>query len=456
LSEQVTRRIAEEESFFEYHMSLRESFTITVERIVPGGCGLAFYEGRAVFVPLAVPGDRVLVREFKDRKSYLEVVDREVVQPSSERTSPPCPYFGSCGGCDFQQMAYDHQVTAKREILRDALRHIGKLEVPASQVRTHSSLALGYRNRLQLKLVHSPHGLSWGFYKAASHEVCGIDRCLIASPQLWQQLETLRRAIEAVPAICRQMDEADVFLGDDGDCLVDLTLLDAQPNLEALASEFYSGGELGEYSRLHVALSISSDPSRQSVPVSGDRFVWKTVGEFKYRVSHGSFFQVNDSMLPMLREVATKGYAGRRALELFCGVGFFTLPLAQKFEIVHAVEVNHTALSDLKCNLEVNDVPNVLMSEIDARSYFGNRNSLLREADLLLIDPPRAGLPREIIQVIAGLGVKEVVYVSCDPATLARDLRILRAHAYGIVSLELLDLFPQTHHLETVAHLKKG
>jgi 23S rRNA (uracil1939-C5)-methyltransferase len=286
--------------------------------------------------------------------------------------------------------------------------------------------------------------------------VCGIDRCLIASPQLWQQLEGLRRAIEAVPAIWRQMDEAEVFLGDDGDCLVDLTLLDAQPDLEALAAEFYSTGELGQLSRLHIALSVSSDPYRRSFLVSGNQFVWKTVGEFKYRVSHGSFFQVNDPMLPTLREVATQGYAGRRALELFCGVGFFTLPLAQKFEIVHAVEANPNALSDLKCNLEVNDVPNVLVSEIDARSYFRNQSSLLRETDFLLIDPPRAGLSREIIQMIAGLGAKEVVYVSCDPATLARDLRILRAHAYEIVSLELLDLFPQTHHVETVAHLKKG
>ena len=259
-------------------MSSREPFTVSVERIVPGGRGLAFQEGRAVFVPLAVPGDRVLVRKFKDRRSYLEVVDGEVVQPSSGRTSPPCPYFGSCGGCDFQQMAYSHQVTAKREILRDALRHIGKLEVPPSQVRTHSSLALDYRNRLQLKLVHSPQRLSWGFYKAASREVCGIDRCLIASPQLWQQLEGLRRAIEAVPAICRQVDEAEVFLGDDDDCLVGLTLLDAQPNLETLASEFYSSSELRKYSRLHIALSISSDPlaeafSFRETGLSGRRLV---------------------------------------------------------------------------------------------------------------------------------------------------------------------------------------
>jgi 23S rRNA (uracil1939-C5)-methyltransferase len=140
---------------------------------------------------------------------------------------------------------------------------------------------------------------------------------------------------------------------------------------------------------------------------------------------------------------------------LFCGVGFFTLPLAQKFETVHAIEANPIACSDLKCNLDVNDVPNVRLWEGDARSYFSNPNPLLREVDLLLIDPPRTGLPRETIEVVAGLGAREVVYVSCDPATLARDLRSFQAHAYGIASLELLDLFPHTHHLETVAHLKK-
>jgi 23S rRNA (uracil1939-C5)-methyltransferase len=437
-------------------MSLRDSFTVTVERIIPGGRGLAFHEGRAVFIPLAVPGDRVLVREFKDRKSYLEVVDQEVVQASSERTSPPCPYFGTCGGCDFQQMSYRRQVAAKREILQDALRHIGKTDVPPRLINTHASLALDYRNRLQLKLVQAPQGTSWGFYKAASRQVCRIEQCLIASPQLWRQLESLRRAIEAVPAIWRHVNEVEVFLGDDGHCLVDLSLLDSQPDLETLASEFALGGELQNYSHLHIVLSTASDTSRRSALVSGNRFVWKTVGEFRYRVSHGSFFQVNDPMLPTLREVATKGHAGRQALELFCGVGFFTLPLAQRFETVHAIEANPIACSDLKCNLDVNDVPNVRLSEGDARSYFRNPNPLLREVDLLLIDPPRTGLPRETIEVVASLGAREVVYVSCDPATLARDLRSFQAHAYGIASLELLDLFPHTHHLETVAHLKKG
>jgi 23S rRNA (uracil1939-C5)-methyltransferase len=431
---------------------LLSPFTVTIEKIVPGGRGLAFHEGKAVLVPLVVPGDRIRVRRLKDRKSYIEVLDREVVDPSSDRTEPACPYFGTCGGCDFQQISYDGQVLAKRDILLDALRRIGKFDTLPSEIRLHPSTPLAYRNRLQLKIVQSQRGASWGFYKASTHEICAIDQCSIASRQIWERLEPLRQAIEACPPILQLVHEVEVFLGDSQALLVDLRLVDALSDLRTLAAAFVAAGRLRELSQLHVVLSSSSG---QSVLAAGEGFVWKTVGAFKYRVSHGSFFQVNDLMLSSLRDAALRNYSGESAVELFGGVGFFGLPLAQRFETVQVVEVNSSAISDLRENLALNRVPNIQVFEQQVQSFCTKQRDRDRGTDFLLIDPPRTGLPKESIEAVASLVAKELVYVSCDAATLARDLRTLRDHGYEIGSLDLLDLFPQTHHLETVAHLKR-
>lgn len=428
-------------------------FSISVERMIPGGRGLAFHEGKAVFVPLAAPGDGILVRQFRDRRSYFEVLDWEVVEPSPERVSPPCLYFGTCGGCDFQQMSYPRQLSAKQEILLDALKHTGKISLQAVPIRLHPCSSQHYRNRVQLKLTQASQGASWGFYKSSSHEICAIGDCLIASPVLWRQLAGVRKAIEDTPGLLGEVDEVEAFLGDHEECLVNVSLLDAPANLQTLAERFALAGRFREHSNLHVVLSVGS---RLTANVSGSGFVWKTVGGFKYRISHGAFFQVNDLMLLPLREAATGAHSGKQALELFCGVGFFTLSLARQFEGVQAVEMNPRAVSDLRHNLRFHGTGNVQVLERDLRSLLKDRTVLLHEPDLLLVDPPRSGLPKKAIEAIAGLGAAECVYVSCNPSTLARDLQILCNRGYEISSLDLLDLFPQTHHLETVAHLKRG
>jgi len=427
------------------------SFLIDIQRIVPGGRGIGFYQDQAVFAPLAVPGDRLEVLRWSDRKGYLEVLESRLIHCSPERISAPCPYFGSCGGCDFQQMSETQQLVSKQEILIDALRRVGKIQVDVSQIQLHSSESSGYRNRLQLKLVQSGKELSWGFYKIASHEVCAVETCLVASNPLWEQLEVLREQLAALPLVAARMDEVEVFWGDAQECLVTLSLRDVprdfnevlaqlQPAKEALASQSFS-----------VSLF---DSTGQSHLLCGRGFVWKTVGAFRYRVSHGAFFQVNDPMLTVLQNTATEGLAGRKALELFCGVGFFTLPLSQNFEHIEVVEGNPDAVADLEETLRENGIENCRIS----RSLAGIlRSGQLQSCqfDLLLVDPPRTGLPKRTVEAIARLNCRDFVYVSCDPSTLARDLKILLSCGCEIVSLDLLDLFPQTHHLETIVRLRK-
>lgn len=428
------------------------SFLLEIQRIVPGGRGIGFHEGQAVFAPLAVPGDRLEVLRWADRKGYLEVLESRLVDPSAERISPACPYFGSCGGCDFQQMTGSQQLTAKRDILIDALRRVGKIQIGDSQIRLHSCETSRYRNRLQLKLVQSGEELSWGFYKVGSHEVCAVETCLIASQALWIQLEILREELARLPQVACRVDEAEVFWGDDQECLATLTFRDVPRDIDEILLQMQSA----KASLASHGFSVSLFDSRgQNHVLCGRGFVWKTVGAFRYRVSHGSFFQINDPMLPVLQSTGTQGLAGKRALELFCGVGFFTLPLARHFEQVELVEGNPVAVADLEENLKENCVTNCHLSPSDLSSALRAGRWQAGQFDLLLIDPPRSGLPKATVEAIAGLNCRNFVYVSCDPATLARDLKILLSCGYEIVSLDLLDLFPQTHHLETVAGLRK-
>lgn len=397
------------------------------------------------------------VHRVQDRRSYLEVLEFEILQPSTERIAPPCRYFGQCGGCDFQQMSYARQLSAKKEMLLDALRRVGKMELSDSRVQVHASPSTGYRNRLQLKPFLSEGGFSWGYYRAGSHEVCGVKECLIATPRLWHELEGLRHMLEAVPSVGKHVEEVDVVLGDDG-YLAEVILREAPGGLNT-AAEALRGAECPSGLNLQLRLHKSPDALSSEgrfVQVCGSGSVWKAVEPFRYRVSHGAFFQTNDAMLPLLQRVATDEYCGEKALELFCGIGFFCLPLARNFEEVLAVEINPTAMSDLKANLQMNNIQNCKVFGADLLTFLRQHRGQVQDVSLLLIDPPRAGLPKESVHAVAGIHARNFVYVSCDPATLSRDLRILREHQYEIVSLDLLDLFPQTHHLETVARLRRS
>jgi len=427
-------------------------FLLDIQRIVPGGRGIGFHQGQVVFAPLAVPGDLLEVLRWTDRKGYLEVLESRLTHASPERVSPPCPYFGSCGGCDFQQMSHSQQLAAKQDILIDALRRVGKVHVEPSQIRLHASESSGYRNRLQLKLVQSGEALSWGFCKTGSHEVCAVEACLIASNALWAQLEILRKELAGLPQIAARLDEVEVFWGDDQECLVTLTMRDLPRDCNTILSQMQSAKEPLASQGFSVSLI---DSQEQSHLWCGPGFVWKTVGGFRYRVSHGTFFQVNDPMLSELQSTATQGLAGRSVLELFCGAGFFTIPLSKDFEQVEVVEGNPFAVVDLEENLRENGVENCRISRSDLSAALRAGRWGEGQFDLLLIDPPRSGLPKATIEAITRLNCPDFVYVSCDPASLARDLKILLSNDYEIVSLDLLDLFPQTHHLETVARLRK-
>ena len=300
-------------------------------------------------------------------------------------------------------MSGSQQLAAKQDILIDALRRVGKIQVEASQIRLHACETSGYRNRLQLKPVQSGEELSWGFYKMGSHEVCAIETCLIASNPLWEHLEILRKELAELPQVAARMDEVEVFWGDGQECLATLTLRDVPRDLNEILSQMQSAKE----SLASHGFSVSLFDFRgQSHLLCGRGFVWKTVGAFRYRVSHGAFFQVNDPMLSILQTTATRGLAGNRVLELFCGVGFFTLPLSRGFEQIQVVEANLAAVADLEENLRENRVENCHISRSDLSGALMAGRLPSSHFDLLLIDPPRTGLPKATVEAIARLNCR--------------------------------------------------
>ena len=429
-----------------------ETFQVTVERMIPGGKGIAFLEKKAVFLPLVVPGDRIRIRQVADRGSYLEVLDSELVQASPDRQQPPCPYFGRCGGCDFQQMNPRRQLDSKVEILTDALHHVGRIRGAESRIVLNPSPVTVYRNRLQLRVLSRNGRVSWGFFERASHRVVEIDRCRIATDALWAILPDLQSFLECSPTTLACLTEVEIFQGDEQESLIDLKLKPGAAKLSLFKEDLLAGRF--DWGSRRVSLYLSRSQKR-TLRVLGPGFVHKTVGEWKFRVSRGSFFQVNDFMLEVLSQRATQGPGGSRALDLFCGVGFFTLPLATKFDLVWAVDQNAAAILDIESNARANRCRNCRIFHRDLDTFLRDRRRDLEELDLVLLDPPRSGIPKTTVGRVADLKAPRVVYVSCDPSTLARDLAIFLGRGYAVESLEIVDLFPQSHHLETIARLKR-
>lgn len=422
---------------------------VSIERILPGGLGLAHADGRTVMVALSATGDRLRVRidRLKGNVAFASIV--EVIEPSPQRVEPPCPYFGRCGGCDFQQLNNQAQLDAKVEIIRDCLRRIGGIENVPNFTITPAPNEWHYRARAQWQYDSVRKRL--GYFEANSHRVCDVAECAVLVPELQAELERLRRQMTEA----RLPDDARYFRAIAGD--------------EEVAVVDDKGGFAA-----NVGSSTMSDKAAFSMPA-----IARSIQGQSYRLNAQSFFQTNIDLLPQLIDAALSDANGARAIELYCGVGLFTVPLARRFESVVAVEDDAAATEFARGNLAraglanaevVNqDVAHWLDLECDSRiptrreHHVGSlaENSIhgavevgaLQEVDFLLLDPPRTGAESRVISGIMKLKPQRICYVSCDPATLARDVKKLIAGGYSLASMQAFDMFPQTHHVETVTHL---
>jgi 23S rRNA (uracil1939-C5)-methyltransferase len=390
------------------HLQVGATLEVTIERILPGGLGLAHASGQTVMVALAAPGDhlRVSVERVRGHVVFASLV--EIIAPSPVRVEPPCPYFGRCGGCDFQQLSYEAQLDAKVSIIRDCLRRIARLEPPADIPITRSPFAWRYRSRAAWQ--YDPLKRRLGYFERGTHRVCDVAECPVLVPRLEETLSTLRERMRngLLPA---DVEEFQAVAGDDRAAL-------APPLDEAMTIE-----------------------------------TTRTIGAYRYRFSADGFFQINHDLLAPLIDAALTGAQGQTAIDLYCGAGLFTLPLATLFKRVIGVESNPAAIAYARRNLSDAGLTNATAECARVSHWLAAHAPTLAPVDYLLLDPPRTGAEEGAIGGILSLRPHRIVYVSCDPATLARDLKELIAGGYRLDTLAAFDMFPQTHHVETVAHL---
>lgn len=381
---------------------------LDIERIVPRGYGLGHADGLTVFVALAVAGDRVkaVVREIKGMVAFAEIV--EVVERSPNRVDPPCVYFGECGGCDFQQMTYAEQLNSKVEIIRDCLRRIAKVDFDEEIRVIASPNEFGYRSRAQWHLNADMRRI--GYYKRNSRDLVAIESCPKLVPELNAELKRLNSEFPW-ENVWAEKAFVEAARGDDGEVST------------------HSPGLF--------------EPNEISFTAAGEKFAY----------SAEVFFQGNRSLIPALLETALGDASGANALDLYCGVGLFSLPLARRFEKVIGVEENPLSVKFAKKNAYENGIKNLQFKTESVRRFLANGG--LKNVDFVLLDPPRAGTEKDTIHNLIGLGAANISYVACEPSVLARDLKRFDENGYKIDSITAIDLFPQTHHVETVARLSK-
>jgi 23S rRNA (uracil1939-C5)-methyltransferase len=451
---------------------------LNIEKLIYGGDGLARLpaddrgRSKAVFVPFVLTGEKIEAAISEEKSSFARANATAVVTPSPHRISPPCPHFGRCGGCNYQHASYEHQLEIKKEILRENLLRIAKLELQC-EIEVHPSPPWNYRNRSRLQMRTSPD-FAAGYFRFASHELLPVEECPISSPLINRGIAALWQSGRAGKVV-EGVNEVEFFANSDADGDETSLLLEFLCAPEARRAAVRAWAE-----ELCAAMPEIAGVVAFREPQKGVREMLVAVGASEltyqtknagYRVSAGSFFQTNRFMVDELVRAVKAGCSGELAFDLYAGVGLFSTALACDIRHVVSVESSQTAARDLQYNLPVNGKMvhaaterylaglgegRVASATAAGLGAFGNGAvlpQLLHRPDLVVVDPPRGGLGDQVARLLAGVNAPRLIYVSCDPATLARDLVPLLGAGYRVDQVHLVDLFPQTYHVESVLHL---
>jgi 23S rRNA (uracil1939-C5)-methyltransferase len=391
---------------------------IEIEKLVYGGDGLSRVDGQVVLTPLVLPQEHVSVETTRIKNGLLRGSLTAVEQASPHRVTPRCPYFGACGGCQYQHSDYEFQVEQKRAILLENLQRLGGIKFEGA-IKALTAEPWFYRNRIQL---HFDKGKS-GFHQHGSNLLVPVADCFIASPLLVEAIQKLSDIVKKQewPGFLQSLE---LF---SNETELQINVLDSTRPVAARFFEWL----------------------KKWLPLAAGPINYQAAGH-TFRISHGAFFQVNRFLIEQLVEEVTAGAEGGHAVDLYAGVGLFSMPLAAKFARVDSVERSGPAVRDLEFNSDQAGVTNITATRADAEEFL---RELEDTPDLVVVDPPRSGLGKEAAQELLRVRPKKLVIVSCDPATLARDLKVLAA-GFEIRRMTLVDLFPQTYHLETVVELK--
>lgn len=382
----------------------KDIINITIETIAFGGEGLGRVENLVVFVPFTAPGDVVEVEIREAKKRYLRGRMKRLVTPSPDRVEPPCPYFRRCGGCHYQHIEYAKQVAMKGRQVSEAFERIGKFTAPPVETVLPSPAPYGYRGKAEFHVERARDGAyRIGFMDVGGSRLVDIERCAIMDESINEQLTFLRRPMHAPLRVDR-----------------------------------------------YVIWSLTGK--------SEEKHVVRVVKGLEILVPFEGFFQANttltDGLVDTVMEFAGTG-PGESVLDLYCGSGLFPLFLAPACRSLVGIEIDGEAVECARLNMERHGIENAVFHEGDVREILEREFGAGKAVDVVVLDPPRTGCEREVLDSVIGLGPSRVVYVSCDPSTLARDARLLADGGYGLITVRPVDMFPQTKHIEAVALFKK-
>jgi 23S rRNA (uracil1939-C5)-methyltransferase len=409
----------------------KHKFALSTTDMAHGGSALGRHEGKVIFVPYALPGEEVVVKITEDKRRYAHARVLDVRTPSPDRVTPPCPYFGECGGCQWQHAAYEAQLAYKGSVVRDQLVRLGRFEDPPVRETLASPDPWHYRNHAQFSIDGRGR---LGFQAASSHRIVPVEECLLLHPLLDELFFSLELGTD---------DELPPLRG---------ISLRAGVNTGDQMIVFEPAGE--RVPALEVDFAVSCVLLQKDGPpinLIGNNFITERVAGRTFRVSARSFFQVNTPQAETLVRCVTDylDLTGHDSvLDLYSGVGLFALSLADRAEHVVGIEGNSGAAADFVFNAEEMEADNVTILAGPVEEVLAD---LEMPVDAAVMDPPRTGVDQEALAALARLAPERIVYVSCDPATLARDGRALAEAGYALEVIQPVDMFPQTYHVETVS-----
>ncbi|WP_062106123.1 23S rRNA (uracil(1939)-C(5))-methyltransferase RlmD [Bacillus niameyensis] len=438
----------------------------TFEDLTHDGNGVAKIDGYPLFIPNGLPGEKAKVKVTKLNKGYGFGKIIELYEESQYRVLPECPIYEECGGCQLQHLSYEGQLRAKEKQVRDVIQRIGKLD----NVTIHSVLGMEnpwrYRNKSQVPIGEREGGLIGGFYRQRTHDIIDMKECLI-------QVEQNDQVLLKVKEVCgkygvKSYDEKSHkgtlrhvmarYGKATGEIMIVLiTKTDELPNRKKIIEDLVNVIP-------NVKSIVQNINSKRTNVIFGDqtRVLWGAetisdyIGDIQFAISARSFYQVNPEQTKVLYEKALE-YAEltgeETVIDAYCGIGTISLFLAQKAKKVFGVEIVPEAIEDARQNAELNKIENVEFAVGEAEVVIPNWYKQGIEADVLVVDPPRKGCDQALLDTIIEMKPKKVVYVSCNPATLARDLRILEDGGYQTLEVQPVDMFPQTMHVEVVSQM---
>lgn len=437
-----------------------EIIEVGLESMACGGDAVGRYLGQTVFVPYGLPGDKAGVRVFDAHQKYCRAEIISIVSSGPQRIDPACPHFGSCGSCQWQMMDHHHQLVHKKDILEQTLARIGGIRDIGIDILAEGS-PWQYRNKAQYPVAQVVGRIMIGYYRQGSHQVVDIDECPIIQSPLNIVFQQAKQIIisSGIPGY----DESNskgilrhlILRYSRHQDQITMTLVCSSDKVEAgLIKDLAGIPKVGS-----VWLNLNSQPGNTILGkewklLSGEKQTEEEIEGIRYRLSAGSFWQVNQTMAAVLyrrikEELQLTGE--QQVVDLYCGAGAISLQLASSAGNVLGIEYSAQAVNDARDSARMNGIGNAEFRSGPAEDLLGK----IKRADVVVCDPPRSGLKPEVIRELSRLKPQKIAYLSCDPATLARDLRKILESSYQISSLYLADMFPQTYHIETLAFLQR-